>query len=265
MLTKDQFCALAAQGHNHVPLSLETFADLDTPLSIYLKLANQKYSYLLESVVGGEKSGRYSIIGLPCRTRIEKKNGVVREYLDDTCVAEHPDVDLFEFTRAFLKRYQVPKLDGHARYSGGLVGFFAYDTVREIEPRLKNTTPTDDTDIADMHLLFSEELAVVDNVLGKVYLTVYANPQKTHDYERATTRLNTMLQALRQPAQIPASPRLTNHEAHSDFGEAAFKKGVLTCKEYIAAGDCMQVVLSQRTQRGFDAEPRRSRSSGPST
>ena len=255
MLTKDQFCALAAQGHNHVPLSLETFADLDTPLSIYLKLANQKYSYLLESVVGGEKSGRYSIIGLPCRTRVEKKNGVVREYLDDTCVAEHPDVDLFEFTRAFLKRYQVPKLDGHARYSGGLVGFFAYDTVREIEPRLKNTTPTDDTDIADMHLLFSEELAVVDNVLGKVYLTVYANPQKTHDYERATTRLNTMLQALRQPAQIPASPRLTNHEAHSDFGEAAFKKGVLTCKEYIAAGDCMQVVLSQRTQRGFDAEP----------
>ncbi len=255
MLTKDQFIALAAQGYNHVPLSLETFADLDTPLSIYLKLANQKYSYLLESVVGGEKSGRYSIIGLPCRTRIEKKNHVVREWLDDTCIAEHADADLFEFTRAFLKRYQVPKLDGHARYSGGLVGFFGYDTVREIEKRLTNTCPPDDTDIADLHLLLSEELAVVDNVLGKVYLTVYANPQEPNAYENARERLAKMLSDLRQPAHIPASPAVINHEAHSDFGEESFKKGVLTCKEYINAGDCMQVVLSQRTQRRFEAEP----------
>lgn len=255
MLTKTQFSALAAHGHNHVPLSLETFADLDTPLSIYLKLANQKYSYLLESVVGGERSGRYSIIGLPCRTRIEKKNGVVREYVADECVAEHVGADLFEFTRSFLKRYDVPKLDGHARYSGGLVGFFAYDTVREIESRLQNSTPPDDTDIADLHLLFSEELAVVDNVLGKVYLTVYANPQVAGDYERAKGRLNDMLQALRQPASLPASPRVAQHEAVSDYGELAFKRDVQVCKDYIAAGDCMQLVLSQRTQRGFDAEP----------
>ena len=255
MLTIQQFTSLANEGYNHVPLSLETFADLDTPLSIYLKLANQKYSYLLESVVGGEKSGRYSIIGLPCRTRIEKKHGVVREWVDNICVAEHAGADLFEFTRQFLSRYKVPKIDGHARYSGGLVGFFGYDTVREIETRLAHSTPTDDTDIADLHLLLSEELAVVDNVLGKVYLTVYANPQQPNAYEQATQRLMQMLHDLRQPAQIPASPAVVNHDATSDFGEMAFKAGVLKCKDYINAGDCMQVVLSQRTQRGFAAEP----------
>ena len=255
MLTIEQFQALAREGYNHVPLSLETFADLDTPLSIYLKLANQKYSYLLESVVGGEKSGRYSIIGLPSRTRIEKKNGIVYEWIDDVCVAERPNTDLFEFTRTFLKRYSVPKLDGHARYSGGLVGFFAYDTVREIETRLAKTCPPDNTDIADLHLLLSEELAVVDNVLGKVYLTVYANPQEDGAYEKASKRLAEMLHDLRQPAQIPASPPVANHEAKSDYDEAAFKAGVLKCKDYINAGDCMQVVLSQRTQRPFIAEP----------
>lgn len=255
MLTIEQFKELAAQGYNHVPLSLETFADLDTPLSIYLKLAHQKYSYLLESVVGGEKSGRYSIIGLPCRTRIEKKGHLIREWLDNQCVAEHADVDLFEFTRRFLQRYKVPKLDGHARYSGGLVGFFGYDTVREIEKRLSDSTPPDDCDIADLHLMLSDELAVVDNVLGKVYLTVYANPQQPNAYPSAVARLQKMLHDLRQPASIPVSPAVPNHEATSDFGEAAFKAGVLKCKEYILAGDCMQVVLSQRTQRGFVAEP----------
>ncbi|MGL4767068.1 MAG: anthranilate synthase component I [Formosimonas sp.] len=255
MLTIEQFYALADEGYNHVPLSLETFADLDTPLSIYLKLANHKYSYLLESVVGGEQSGRYSIIGLPCRTRIEKKNGMVREWVGDACVAEHASADLFAFTRQFLQRYRVPQLSGHARYSGGLVGFFAYDTVREIEPRLAHSTPPDDTDLADLHLLFSEELAVVDNVLGKVYLTVYANPQQANAYEQATLRLQAMLRDLRQAAQIPASPAVTNHDATSDFGEAAFKAGVVRCKDYILAGDCMQVVLSQRTQRPFVAEP----------
>lgn len=255
MLTRTQFLELAASGYNHVPLSIETFADLDTPLSIYLKLANAPYSYLLESVVGGERSGRYSIIGLPCRTRIEKKNGVVREWADDLCVAEHTNADLFEFTRQFLKRFSVPKLDGHARYSGGLVGFFGYDCVREIEARLAHSMPPDDMDIADMHLMLSEELAVVDNVLGKVYLTVYANPQITDAYERAHERLGQMLQNLRFPAKIPASPAVQNHIAQSDFGEAAFKAGVLRCKDYIAAGDCMQVVLSQRTQRPFVAEP----------
>lgn len=255
MLDKTQFIELATQGYNHVPLSLETFADLDTPLSIYLKLANKPYSYLLESVVGGEKSGRYSIIGLSCQTRIEKKQGVIREWRDKQCVSEHSNVDLFDFTRQFLKRYNVPKLDQHARYNGGLVGFFGYDTIREIEQRLSLSTPTDDTNIPDMHLLFSEELAVVDNVLGKVYLTVYANPQVAGAYKQAQKRLFEMLQSLRQPVQIPASPTTQNQDIHSSFDETAYKAGVLRCKEYIAAGDCMQVVLSQRTQRPFAAEP----------
>ena len=255
MLSQDAFYALAHQGHNHVPLSLETFADLDTPLSIYLKLAHAPYSYLLESVVGGERSGRYSIIGLPCRTRVVKAGHTIRVYHDDLCIEEHPDTDLFTYTRDFLKRYNVPKLDGHARYSGGLVGYFSYDTVREIESRLKNTTPPADVDLPDLHLLLSEELAVVDNVLGKVYLTVYANPQSPLAYEKAVARLSDMLNKLRAPAQIPASPQVENNVPRSDYGEKEFKRDVLKCKDYILAGDCMQVVLSQRNQRPFAAEP----------
>lgn len=255
MLNSHDFYALAKQGFNHVPLSLETFADLDTPLSIYLKLANAPYSYLLESVVGGERSGRYSIIGLPARTRFVQLNNTIAEYNNNVCIAQHADTNLFEFTRGFLKRYNVPKLDGHARYSGGLVGYFAYDTVREIEPRLKHSTPHDDVGLPDVHMLLSEELAVVDNVLGKVYLTVYANPQTAGAYERGMARLGEMLAQLRAPAVIPPSPRVANDEAISDYGETAFKRDVLKCKDYIAAGDCMQVVLSQRTQRGFAAEP----------
>ena len=255
MLSKTQFTELAQQGYNHIPLSLETFADLDTPLSIYLKLANAPYSYLLESVIGGERSGRYSIIGLPCRQRITQSDGVIREFIGERCVAEHVNTDLFEFTRAFLQRKNVPKLDGHARYSGGLVGYFAYDTVREIEHKLAHSTPPDDVGIPDLHLMLSEELAVVDNLLGKVYLTVYADPSEPNAYEHAQARLQTMLDALRRPAVLPVSPAVAEHDSRSDYGEAAFKAGVQRCKDYISAGDCMQVVLSQRTQRRFEAEP----------
>ena len=255
MLNKTQFTELAQQGYNHIPLSLETFADLDTPLSIYLKLANAPYSYLLESVIGGERSGRYSIIGLPCRQRITQSDGVIREFIGERCVAEHVNTDLFEFTRAFLQRKNVPKLDGHARYSGGLVGYFAYDTVREIEHKLAHSTPPDDVGIPDLHLMLSEELAVVDNLLGKVYLTVYADPSEPNAYEHAQARLQTMLDALRRPAVLPVSPAVAEHDSRSDYGEAAFKAGVQRCKDYISAGDCMQVVLSQRTQRRFEAEP----------
>ena len=257
MLTQTQFTQLIEQGYNYIPLSIETFADLDTPLSIYLKLANAPYSYLLESVIGGERSGRYSIIGLPCHTRFAKQDGVVREFAGEVCVAEHADTDLFDFTRAYLKRKKVPKLDAdsHARYSGGLVGYFAYDTVREIEHKLANSTPPDDVGIPDLHLMLSEELAVVDNLLGKVYLTVYADTSQPNAYARAVARLQYMLDTLRQPLTLPASPAVTEHEARSDYGDTAFKRDVLRCKEYISAGDCMQVVLSQRTQRRFEAEP----------
>lgn len=255
MLNKTQFTEFAQQGYNYIPLSLETFADLDTPLSIYLKLANAPYSYLLESVIGGERSGRYSIIGLPCHQRITKADGVIREFRGEQCIAEHSNTDLFEFTRTFLQRKKVPQLDGHARYSGGLVGYFAYDTVREIEPKLAHSTPTDDVGIPDLHLMLSEELAVVDNLLGKVYLTVYADPSEPNAYEQAQARLQAMLDALRRPAKLPDSPAVIENESASDYGETAFKRDVLRCKEYIAAGDCMQVVLSQRTQRRFEAEP----------
>ena len=180
---------------------------------------------------------------------------MIREFIGERCVAEHVNTDLFEFTRAFLQRKNVPKLDGHARYSGGLVGYFAYDTVREIEHKLAHSTPPDDVGIPDLHLMLSEELAVVDNLLGKVYLTVYADPSEPNAYEHAQARLQTMLDALRRPAVLPVSPAVAEHDSRSDYGEAAFKAGVQRCKDYISAGDCMQVVLSQRTQRRFEAEP----------
>jgi len=258
-INQTEFNALAEQGYNRIPLVIETFADLDTPLSLYLKLANQPYSYLLESVQGGERFGRYSIIGLPARTRIVARGRnveVIENQLQGSVVVESAtDVNPLDFVKAYQSRFKTPPYQGLPRFTGGLAGYFGYETVRYIERRLANTEKPDVIGVPDVLLMVSEELAVVDNLSGKLYFIVYADPAQPDAYSHAHARLAELVQLLRKSVSIPESLPMPISEASSEFGEDNFKAAVEKAKQYIFDGDIMQVVLSQRMSQPFAAPP----------
>jgi anthranilate synthase component 1 len=257
MITEAEFRALGARGYNRIPLVEEVFADLDTPLSLYLKLANARYSYLLESVVGGERFGRYSFIGLPATVRLRARGKHV-EVFDDDGVRETFDGDPLTFVESYRARFKAAPLPGLPRFCGGLAGIFGYDVVRHIETRLADTgkPPTPGlADVPDLLLLLTEELAVVDNLKGKISLIVYADPAIPQAYARTRERLAALRRKLREPVAIPLATGSPPTKAQSEFGEAGYKAAVSRAKEYIVAGDIMQVVLSQRTTMPFEASP----------
>ncbi len=254
-MTEAEFNRLAAAGHNRVPVVLETFADLDTPLSVYLKLANRPYSYLLESVVGGERFGRYSFIGLPATTRIEVSGETCTEYRGAQAVGQKKVSDPLGYVNEYLGRFKAAEVAGLPRFCGGLVGYFGYDTVRYIEKRLASARKKDELGTPDILLLVSEEIAIVDNLSGKLTLVVYAEPGKPGAYQAAQARLKELLVKLREPVAIPADVRGPSEPAVSGFGEAAYHKAVERAKQYIFEGDIMQVVPSQRMVKPFRATP----------
>jgi anthranilate synthase component 1 len=174
-MTETEFNDLAIQGYNRIPIVLETVADLDTPLSVYLKLASQPYSYLLESVQGGERFGRYSIIGLPASTRIEVRGSKVN-IISSAGAREVEVEDPLSFVESCLSDFKAAPYAALPRFCGGLAGYFAYDTVRYIERKLAADVELgvrpDMLDTPDILLLLSEELAVVDNLSGKLDLIV---------------------------------------------------------------------------------------------
>ena len=202
MLEQD-FNALAAEGYNRIPVTLETFADLDTPLSIYLKLANESSTYLLESVQGGERFGRYSFIGLSSPTRIEVYGRSALLLTGNRLVERRDYGDPLNFVAEFMNRIKVPPNTGLPRFAGGLVGCFGYDTVRYIEPRLAQAATRDEIGTPDILLLLSEEIAIVDNLTGKLTLVVYAEPEVPGAFRRAQKRLRELLARLREPVTIP--------------------------------------------------------------
>jgi anthranilate synthase component 1 len=254
-MTEAEFNRLAQAGYNRVPLVLETFADLDTPLSVYLKLANQPYSYLLESVVGGERFGRYSFIGLAARGRLEVRGRRVAEFRDGAVVSEAVVEDPLAFIQSFLGRFRVARDPRLPRFCGGLVGYFGYDTVRYIEKRLAGTQKPDELGTPDILLLISEELAIFDNLSGKLFLVVYAAPDEAGAYHKARRRLAELLQKLREPVAIPPDSRGESEPAVSGFGEKAYHAAVERAKRYIYEGDIMQVVPSQRMSKPYRSTP----------
>jgi anthranilate synthase component 1 len=253
-ITEQEFKALAEQGYNRIPLVAETFADLDTPLSLYLKLANKPFSYLLESVQGGERFGRYSFIGLPAETRITvrgKQVTLTHKDIETTHEVENP----LDYISEYQSRFNVAPLPDLPRYTGGLAGYFGYETIRYIEPRLAKVHKPDAIGTPDILLMLTEQLAVIDNLSGKLTFIVYANPAIDDAYELARERLRELLGKMRLPVDIPHAPPMHGGETHSEFGEAAFKQAVEKAKRYIFDGDIMQVVLAQRMSRPFPASP----------
>ena len=254
-MTESQFNQLAAEGYNRIPLVLETFADLDTPLSVYLKLANRPYTYLLESVVGGERFGRYSFIGLAAGSRLEVRGGECSEFEHGKLKDRTHSDDPLQFIRQYQARFKAAAQPGLPRFCGGLVGYFGYDTIRYIEKKLGAVAKPDPLGTPDILLLLSEQLAVVDNLSGKIFLVVYADPREAGAYQRGRQRLKELLEALRRPVTIPAAPPAAPQQARSEFGEASYLKTVERAKRYILDGDIMQVVLSQRMSQPFGASP----------
>ena len=254
-ITKTEFDALAQQGYNRIPLVQETFADLDTPLSLYLKLANQPFSYLLESVQGGERFGRYSIIGLPAKTRIVAHGCNVKVLQDNQIVESCEAINPLDFVQAYQARFKVPPYTGLPRFTGGLAGYFGYETIRYIEKRLAHTQKTDVIGTPDILLMVSEEIAVVDNLSGKLYFIVYANPEDEGAYEQAHQRIQILMQQLRKTVKIPESKPTPATKASSEFGEENYKAAVKKAQDYILEGDIMQVVLSQRLSQDFTGSP----------
>ena len=259
-MTRDEFQRLAAEGHNRIPLSFETLADFDTPLSLYLKLADAPNSYLLESVQGGEKWGRYSIIGLPCRTVLRVQDRHVRVTTDGVKTESAEVDDPLAFVEAFQQRYRVAPVEGLPRFNGGLVGYFGYDSVRYVERKLEQCPNPDPLGTPDILLMVSDAVIVFDNLAGKLHCIVLVDPADANAYDEGLARLKMLRDRLRQPITPRLGldfegPAATEPNFRSSFTRENYEQAVNRIKDYILAGDCMQVVISQRMSIPFKAAP----------
>ena len=257
-MTELEFKSLAAQGYNRIPMIAEAFADLETPLTLYLKLAQTqnagKNTFLLESVMGGERFGRYSFIGLPAQT-LMRSYGMRTEVVKNGVVVETVEGNPLDFIAEFQSRFKVALRPGLPRFCGGLAGYFGYDAVRYVEKRLANSTPKDDLSLPDIQLLLTEELAVIDNVSGKLYLIVYADTTQPEAWSKARQRLKDLRAMLRRSVDAPVTSASTRTDSIRDFDKADYLDAVAKAKEYIMAGDLMQVQIGQRIRKPYVDSP----------
>ncbi len=285
MITELEFKSLQSEGYNRIPLVAEAFADLETPLSLYLKLAHSKnqgketsphaalppegaagslgrpggaYSFLLESVVGGERFGRYSFIGLPARTVLQASGfgaDAKTEVLTDGVLVETIPGNPLDAIEAFQSRFKVALRPGLPRFCGGLAGYFGYDTVRYIEKKLEKSCPPDTLGCPDIMLLLCEELAVIDNLSGKLYLIVYANPAEAEAYSKAKKRLRELKDQLRYSVTAPVVKQSQDYPVEREFAKADYLTAAARAKELIEAGDFMQVQVGQRIKKRYTESP----------
>jgi anthranilate synthase component 1 len=261
-MTPAELQQFAAQGYNRVALVAESLADLETPLSLYLKLtqeSGQKNTFLLESVYGGERFGRYSIIGLPAKILLRTvgtPTNPINEIVEDGKVIETNHENPLDFIDSYYRRFKVAPQPNLPRFCGGLAGYFAYDTVRYIEKRLATHALPDEIGVPDIQLMLTEELAVVDNVSGKIYFIVYIDPNDANSYPKGIERLHALQSKLKQSIHTEESgSRSQKTELIRKFKASDFENAVRKTKEYILAGDCMQVVIGQRISRPYTQPP----------
>ena len=261
-MKQQDFAALTASNYNRIPVSREVLADLETPISAYRKMAEGPYSFLFESVQGGEKWGRYSIIGLSCRSFLKVFGYRAETYEDGEMVASEEVEDPLAFAEAYQQRFNAAPVEDLPVFHGGLVGYFGYDTVRYVEPRLQAGMPPDRLGTPDILLMISEEVLVFDNLAGTIRLVVNVDPAVDGALDKAEARLDTLVERLRQPmpplpdvALDAADSAALEQAAESDFTQPLYEQAVDKVKEYVLAGDVMQVVPSQRMSIPFDAQP----------
>jgi len=259
MISKNDFNKLAKKGYNRIPLMCEVLADLDTPLSTYTKICNFPYSYLFESVEGGEKWGRYSIIGLPAKKIISVTGEKVKITENSKLIDEYNTSDPLKEIEKIQQSYKVAQIEAMPRFSGGLVGYFGYETIRYIEPRLNKNNKEDPIGSPDILLMVSDEVVVFDNLSGKLFIIVHADPKKNDAYSNALQRLDDISGMLRDnqtnKSQSDNSRDVDENDFVSGFTQKNYEKAVDAIKNYIINGDAMQVVLSQRLSIPFQSKP----------
>jgi len=253
-MDKTSFNKYIAQNYNHIPVFREVILDTDTALGLYLKLANNSYSYLFESVQGGEKWGRYSIIGLHAQTVVKVFDYDIQIEHNSEVVERFKVQDPLAWVEQYQQQFKVPEIKDLPEFNGGLVGYFGYEIIRYIEPKLKDINLKDELDIADILLMVSNDLVVFDNLANKAFLITHVNPE-IQSYEQALERLDAIESEIEKPLtkQAYQSDGLTTKDFKSSFGEQNYKKVVKHIQQYIVAGDVMQVVPSQRLSAPYTA------------
>lgn len=257
-MTEEQFQKLAESGYNRIPVVREVLADTETPLSAYLKLAKGEHSYFFESVQGGEKWGRYSIIGLPCSTIVKVEGETVTVEEHGKIIEQETCADPFDFIAAFRSRFNVAETADGQRFSGGLVGYFSYDTVRFVETSIGPSTAKDEIGTPDILLMLSEEVVVFDNLSGTICFVISVDPSIEDAYSAAQQRLDSLQQQLNEPVHLPqlaTANSVSESDFANHFSQAGYEAAVEKIKDYIVAGDVMQVVLAQRMSVPFSGEP----------
>lgn len=255
-MSPQELARYAQQGYTRVPIVRPVLADLDTPLTAYRKLAQGPYSYLFESVQGGERWGRYSILGLPAEEVIRITDKTVSISSADG-KTELDVEDPIRWIEDYRQQYRSPELPDLPRFNGGLVGYFGYDSVRYFEPRLGPAPGKDVLGVPDILLMRSEEVVVFDNLRGALYLIVHVDPTAEGAAGKAEARLDALEEKLRAPLPEPEhtvyGDPVDESDFQSEFPEEQFKAGVEKVREYILAGDVMQVVPAQRMSCPFKA------------
>lgn len=260
-MTPEQFLKYGRDGYNHVPVVRQMFADLDTPLSCYVKVARGAYSYLLESAAqGGEKWARYSLVGLPSNHIVKIHGYNVTVQIDGEVVESFTCADPLAYVEEFQARFKYPVIENLPTYTGGLVGYFGYDTIRYVEKKISDSAPPDQLGTPDILLMVSNDVIVFDNVLGRMHLITHADPFVEDSLSAAEARLDEIAERLRTPVPVElhdpvAGPRLHEADFVSNYGEENYKRDVDRIKEYIIEGDVMQVVLAQRMSVPFESDP----------
>ncbi len=258
-MSPEQLAEYGRAGFNRVPLVREVLADLDTPLTAYRKLVGEgHYSCLFESVQGGERWGRYSIIGLPAREVVRITGREIEVRNDQGGHTEQAD-DPVAWIEAYRQRFRSPEMPGLPRFNGGLVGYFGYDSVRYFEPRLGPAPGQDTLSVPDVVLMRCDEVVVFDNLRGSLFLVVHLAPDAEGELERGRERLDALAGRLRaplaEPDETPRGRQLAEDEFISEFPRAQYEEAVERIREYILAGDVMQVVPSQRMSVPYSAPP----------
>jgi anthranilate synthase component 1 len=272
MLTQQQFNEFNQQGYNRIPMYRCVSADLDTPLSAWLKLANGKNTFLLESVEGGARWGRYSMIGLSADTSYVARDNQITKYVLGEIEESYSCENILDELSLIKDEYKVPKIPELPAFNGGLVGYLGYEIIEHIESKLKGKAPHDELHIPDVNLLLAEEIAVFDNLAGKVWIIIHANPEDELAFAKGQKRLEELTHRLRSGstgyAEILNQNELDDSSVKMSFTQPDFEKAVIKCQELITSGDIMQVVLSQRMSMPFSARPldvyRALRASNPS-
>ena len=255
-MEKSQFNSLVEKGFNHIPLSREVLVDTDTPLALYLKLANNPYSYFLESVQGGEKWGRYSFVGLAAETVIKVNDYDVSIEKNGKLHKQYKVEDPLAWIEDYQSKFKVPQLEELPDFNGGLVGYFGYEIIKFIEPKLKNIKKKDELNVPDILLMVSNDLLVVDNLTSKVHIITHINPQK-ESFEAGLSKLNIIEKNIRElfNFESTSTEKIESEDFVSSFGKENFVNAVEKVQKYITAGDVMQVVPSQRLSCSFKSDP----------